>query len=95
MNIYVIVAAAHENAVNHLNSKFKMYRYQEIPGEDEWKFLGWKNIHFISDKIKMGNKVLTGKFIANNEILTGEPVEIELRIAKDKKKYKISEMPDK
>jgi hypothetical protein len=57
-------------------------------------FQGWKRSAEIAALLDAGNEVLTAK---ENEstISTGAAVELELRIAKNESKFKISDMPDK
>lgn len=96
---YAIVSAAPKNAESHLNSKFKIY---EKDAPDSWTKIGWKSIHDISDLIRNGHEVFTGKIVKsepgskNSYLMSlGAKVEMVLRISKDETNYKISEMPDK
>lgn len=94
MEKYRITAARPRNAANHLNSEFKVYHRQQKPdGTWIWQYVGWQKIHAISDLIKAGNEVRTGK-AEGTKMLDGAAVELELRIAKNDTKYKISDMPD-
>ena len=88
---YRIVAARPKNASNHLNSQFKLYK---LNGKnDGWDLIGWKPIGEVSDLMRAGHEVRTGK-IVNNSMNDGAAVEVELRIAKNDTIYKISDMPD-
>ncbi len=58
---------------------------------------GWKTIHDVSAYLKAGNEVLTGKVTQTGDkgtMTDGAAVELELRIAKNDTKFKISDMPD-
>jgi hypothetical protein len=88
---YRIVAARPKGATNHLNSEFKMYKFNEEKAT--WQTAGWKTIHDVSILLKAGNEVRTGKVEAG-EMHSGAAVELELRISKNDTKYKISDMPD-
>ncbi|HEX7858497.1 MULTISPECIES: hypothetical protein [Pseudomonadota] len=92
MTKYRIVAARPKNSDNHLKSEFKLYRLNEE--KNEWNSVGWKSIGDVSSLIHSGNEVRTGK-IVDGSMSSGAPVEVELRIAKNDTKYKISDMPDK
>ena len=87
---YRIVAAAPKNASNHINSKFNLYK---LSVKTEWDPIGWKSIAEVSDIMRAGHEVLTGK-IVGDKMHDGAAVELELRIAKNGTNYKISDMPD-
>ncbi len=88
---YCIVAARPKNAINHLNSQFELYRFDTKT--DQWEHVGWRTTFEVSDLLQAGHAVRTGK-IDHDKISIGAAVEIELRIAKNDTKYKISEMPE-
>jgi hypothetical protein len=91
MEKYRIVAARPKSASNHLNSQFKLFRYD---GENSiWSFAGWKSIGDVSDLLRSGHEVRTGK-ITDGKMSHGAAVELELRIAKNGTVYKIGDMPD-
>ena len=89
---YRIVAARPKGATNHLNSQFKLYLHDAK--DRAWNSIGWKSIADVSDLLQAGHEVLTGK-IVDGSMNSGEAVELELRIAKNGTKYKLSDMPDK
>lgn len=94
MGKYRITAARPKKAANHLNSEFKVYERQQKPDRSwTWQSLGWVPIYDVSELLKVGHEVRTGR-IEKNSMLDGAPVELELRIAKNDTDYKISEMPD-
>jgi hypothetical protein len=88
---YSIVAARPKNASHHLNSQFKLYKFDEKEGG--WSPDGWRSIAQVSDLMRDGHEMRTGK-IVKEELFDGAAVELELRIAKNDTNYKISEMPD-
>ncbi|TCQ02677.1 hypothetical protein C8J34_11641 [Rhizobium sp. PP-F2F-G36] len=88
---YRIISARPKNADHHLNSQFKLYVLDEK--KNSWSSFGWKSISDVSDLLQAGHEVRTGK-IVNDKMSTGAPVELELRIAKNDTKYKLSDMPD-
>ena len=91
MTKYCIVAARPKNASNHLNSQFRMYRWDTT--ERLYKSLGWKTIGEVSQLMQAGHEVITGRE-NDTTITSGAAVEIELRIAKNDTQFKISTMPD-
>lgn len=90
MGRYAITAANHTNPDNHCASSFKVWEYNA--NKKTWHPLGGKNIDFVNDLLKHGHEVLSAN-IDGDKLFTGVPVEIELRIAKNETRYKISEMP--
>lgn len=95
MGKYCITAARPKNAAHHLNSEFKLWKWEKKDdGTSKWVSKGWKRSAEIAALLDAGNEVLTAK---ENEstISTGAAVELELRIAKNESKFKISDMPDK
>jgi len=95
MSKYCITAARPKNAAHHLNSEFKLWKWEKKDdGTWKWVSLGWKRTAAIAALLDAKNEVLTAK---ENEttITEGAPVEVELRIAKNETKFKISDMPDK
>lgn len=95
MSKYCITAVNHTNPSNHCASKFKVweYRYSSERGEYFWRSLGGKSINFVSDLLAEGHEVLSAKENETN-ITTGAPIELELRIARNDTKFKISDMPE-
>ena len=95
MSKYRITAARPKNAAHHLNSEFKLWKWEKKE-DGTWKWVpkGWRRTAEISALLDAGNEVLTAK---ENEtsITSGAAVELELRIAKNETKFKISDMPDK
>jgi len=59
-----------------------------------WMPKNWKSTAEIAVLLNGGNEVLTAR---ENEasITTGSSVEVELRIAKNETKFKVSDMPDR
>ena len=92
---YCITAAKHENPTNHVASSFFtwMWKYNKEKEKWVWSSLGWKPAIFITEMIVNNNLVITGKE-EKTTILEGSPVEIELRVKSNGKKYKISDLPD-
>jgi hypothetical protein len=90
MDTYCITAANHKNKSNHVASSFLVWLLDTEA--DVWRKQGPKSAKEVVALIEAGNKVLTGK---ENEktISSGEPIEVELRIAKNKTNYDISNMP--
>lgn len=95
MSKYCISAARPKNATHHLNSQFKLWKWEKKE-DGTWKWVpkSWKSAAEIAALLDAGNEVLTAK---ENEtsITSGAAVELELRIAKNETKFKISDMPDK
>lgn len=99
MGKYRITAARPKDADHHLNTEFKVFELQQKPDKTwKWRFVGWKSIYAVSALLDNGNEVRTGKVTTSGDetIMTdGAAVELELRIAKNDTKFKISDMPDK
>jgi len=95
MSKYCITAARPKNATHHLNSEFKLWKWEKT-GDDTWKWAakGWKRAVEIAVLLDAGNEVLSGKKTETG-ITRGAAVELELRIAKNETTFKISDMPDK
>lgn len=93
MGEYRIVAARPKNATHHLNSEFKIYVWKTVQGELKWWLLGWRTTYDVSALLKAGNEVRTGS-VEVTLMRHGDAVELELRIAHNGTKYKISGMPD-
>ncbi|ABK06944.1 hypothetical protein Bcen2424_0190 [Burkholderia cenocepacia HI2424] len=89
---YCITAANHKNPNNHVASSFLVW--VQDPKTTKWSELGAKSAKQVVELIESGNTVLTGKISADGKkLLPGEPVEVELRIAKNKTDYDVSKMP--
>lgn len=93
MGKYRIVAARPKGLDSHLNSEFKVYEYRKVEEKWVWHPIGWKSIHDVAALMKAGNEVRTGK-VASKEMQDGDAVELELRIAHNGKRFKITDMPD-
>lgn len=91
MGKYRIVAARPKEASNHLNSQFKLWELDEKA--KTWGVMGWKSIGEVNNLMQAGHDVRTGKIIGT-KMSSGAAVELELRIAKNNTKYKLSEMPE-
>ncbi|WP_434661472.1 hypothetical protein P5W99_00745 [Paraburkholderia sp. A3BS-1L] len=89
---YCITAANHKNPNNHVASSFLVWL--QDPKTTKWNQLGAKSAKQVVELIESGNTVLTGKISADGkQAHLGEPVEVELRIAKNKTNYDVSKMP--
>lgn len=91
MATYCIVAARPKNNSNNLKSQF--YLYEKRADTGKWRSLGWRPVNGVVDLMVVGNTVLTGE-VSNGSLSLGEPVEVELRIAKNGSNFKISGMSD-
>lgn len=98
MGKYRITAARPKDDTTDLKSEFKLYEYQQQPDKSwKWHCIEWKTIHDVSTLLKDGHEVRTGKVElvgGKRKMSDGAAVELELRIATNDTKYKISEMPD-
>lgn len=92
MGKYCITGARPKNATHHLNSEFKLWKWDSSTGK--WTPQGWKRTAEIAALLDAKNEVLTAKE-GETSIASGAAVEVELRIAKNEAKFKISDMPDK
>lgn len=92
MATYCITAANHKNPSNHVASSFLVWLQDDQ--KNSWSKQGPKSAREVVSLVESGNTVLTARFDAKeNAIYTGEPVEVELRIAKNKTSYDVSKMP--
>jgi len=92
---YCVTAAKHKNHNNHVASLFFtwVWKYSEEKRKFLWSQLGWKSATFITEMIANGKIVITGK--ENDDYISdGSPIEIELRVKSNGKKYNISDLPD-
>ena len=90
MTTYCITAANHKNPKNHVASSFLVWSLEE--GIDEWNKEGRKSAKYVVGLLEAGHTVLTAHENGTT-ITTGEPIEVELRIAKNGTKYDVSTMP--
>lgn len=89
---YCITAANHKNRNNHVASSFLVWAFDSA--KKSWSKLGAKSAKQVVELIESGHTVLTAKLSADGTKLDfGEPVEVELRIAKNKTSYDVSKMP--
>lgn len=89
---YCITAANHKNSNNHVASSFLMWLLDTKA--NTWMKQGSKSAKEVVGLIESGNTVLTAKLSADGKkINLGEPVEVELRIAKNSTNYDVSKMP--
>lgn len=99
MEKYRITAVRPKGELNHLKSQFTVYHYQQKPDKTwTWQNIGWKTIYEVSDLLKAGHEVRSGKLVTTAGKTTmqhGDAIELEMRIAHNKTDFKISEMPDK
>jgi hypothetical protein len=93
MSKFRIVAAKPKGLVNHVKSQFKLYEYKLVGEKWVWSPIGWKSLNDVAALMQAGNEVRTAK-ITGDKIDHGDAVELELRIAHNGTKYKISGMPD-
>lgn len=87
---YCITAANHKNPNNHVASSFLVWRFDEK--ENIWKKQGATSAKDVVGLVEAGHTVLTAHEKPDS-ISTGEPIEVELRIAKNKTNYDVSKMP--
>lgn len=96
MEKYRIVKARSSVEERELKDEFKTYKRELNPvtKQYEWNSKGWLSIHEISDYLRNGDEVLTAE-VQEKKMVDGAPAELELRIATNETKFKISEMPNK
>lgn len=89
---YCITAANHKNPNNHVASSFLVWVNDSKNGT--WSEVGAKSAKEVVELIESGHMVLTGKVSTDGKQLRlGEPVEVELRIARNKTYFDVSTMP--
>ncbi|QJP72060.1 MULTISPECIES: hypothetical protein [Burkholderia] len=97
MTKYCITGANHKNANDDRASEFKVYQLaQEEDGTWMWNSLGKKSLNFVANLLATGNKVISAKIVKEGDkrvMEEGYPIELELRIAKNDKKFKITDLP--
>jgi|GEM_PF-2256843 len=96
MEKYRIVEARSSVEERDLKDEFKTYKRELNPTTKkyEWNSKGWLSIHTISDYLRNGDEVRTGK-IVDDMMKHGEAVELELRISDNDSDYPLSGMPNK
>ncbi|WP_201446322.1 MULTISPECIES: hypothetical protein [Burkholderia] len=98
MDTYCITAANHNNPNDNRASEF--YVRKKIKNEDGtivWRRLGKRTLNEVALLLAQGDKVLSGTATKTGEdtyeITPGYPIELELRIAKNDKNFKITDLP--
>jgi hypothetical protein len=98
MNKYCVTAANHNNEKDERASEFELWKWTQQ--EDKswiWIRQGKKTLNHVAGLLAQGNEVIsaTAKKLDGGgyKITRGYPLELELRIAKNEKKFKITELP--
>lgn len=93
MTKYCVTAANHNNTKDERASEFEVWIWKQNK-EEKWVWigLGKKSLNYVAELLAQGNEVLSAKENPTN-ITTGHPLELELRIAKNDKNFKITDLP--
>lgn len=92
MGKYCVTAANHNNEKDERASEFKVWEQVKKDNKYVWSPLGKKSLNFVVDILSKGNEVFTAKQNADS-ITLGYPLEFELRITKNDKNFKITDLP--
>lgn len=93
MATYCITAANHKNLNDDRASEFQVWEIDVI--KLTHTLVGRCSSDYVAKLIVDGHSVLSGKYDASTKrINTGTEIEIELRIAKNDKNYKITDLPE-
>lgn len=101
MTKYCVTAANHNNAKDQRASEFELWQWVDGDQNKEgvWNGLGKKSLNHVAGLLAQGHQVLSAKAVKKeNEqnrytITPGFPLELELRIAKNDKNFKITDLP--
>lgn len=93
MSKYCVTAANHNSTKDGRASEFKVWKF--VQNEEKkwvWSPLGKKPLNYVAELLAQGNEVVSAQ---ENEssITAGYPIELELRIAKNDKNFKITDLP--
>ncbi|MCO8321128.1 hypothetical protein ABEG10_11785 [Burkholderia cenocepacia] len=98
MTKYCITAANHNNPDDDRASEFELHQLVKKEKEEGWVWnrLGKKSLNEVAALLAQGHEVISAerekqgdKYVMNK----GYPIELELRIAKNDKKFKITDLP--
>jgi hypothetical protein len=98
MDKYCVTAANHNNANDERASEFDVWKWTQTEAT-KWMWIrqGKKSLSYVAGLLAKGDEVVSAeaeKTGANSYIITpGYPIELELRIAKNDKKFKITDLP--
>ncbi|RQZ26113.1 hypothetical protein DIE14_15765 [Burkholderia sp. Bp9017] len=90
---YCVTAANHNNKKDQRASEFELWAW--VQNEDKkwvWRSQGKKSLNHVAELLAKGNEVLSAEEKPTS-IDTGYPIELELRIAKNDKDFKITDLP--
>jgi hypothetical protein len=94
---YCITAANHKNANDDRASEFQVWKY--VQKEDKtwvWRDAGKQSLNQVAALLAQGDQVVSAT-VENEDgkssMKVGYPIELELRIAKNDKKFKITDLP--
>jgi hypothetical protein len=93
MTKYCVTAANHNNEKDQRASEFQLWKFvQNGEGEWVWRSQGKKSLNFVAELLAQGNEVLSGEEKPES-IIPGAAIELELRIARNDKNFKITDLP--
>lgn len=93
MHKYCITAANHNNAKGEHASEFRVWMLIENKSNKwVWNSQGNKSLEFIVKLLVQGDEVISGKECADS-ITPGYPFELDLKIARNDKNLKITDLP--
>lgn len=100
MTKYCITAANRNSTKDDRVSELKLWEHKQNDQKKwEWHLLGKKTLNFVAALLADGHEVISGKEVKNDKgkitnITSGAAIEIELRIAKNDEKFKITDLPE-
>ncbi|WP_186119870.1 hypothetical protein [Burkholderia gladioli] len=99
MTKYCITAANHKNANDDRASEFEVHQLVKKEKEAGWVWnrLGKKSLNEVAALLAQGHEVISAERKKQGDeyvMIEGYPIELELRIAKNDKKFKISQLPE-
>lgn len=94
MTTYCVTAANHNGAKDGRASEFKLWEYKKNKDNEwVWSPLGKKSLNFVAALLAAGHEVVSGE--ENEKSITrGAAIELELRITKNDKNFKITDLPE-
>jgi len=99
MTKYCITGANRNSTKDDRVSELKLWEYKQNDKKEwVWSPLGKKSLNFVAALLAAGHEVVSGKELKKDGVIKsitlGAAIEIELRIAKNDDKFKITDLPE-
>jgi len=98
MTKYCVTAANHNNSNDQRASEFEVWKQVQTEEKKSWSPLGKKSLGYVAGLLAQGDDVISANAVTKDGkisgITPGYPIELELRIAKNDKHFKITDLPN-